>query len=92
MADEVSVTPLPADEDELRTFTEPHVAFSLAATDEGRRVIRVHFSLEPRPRRASPPGDDLELYGFFVTVTTTVPELLRAAEEWDRDRAPFPPR
>lgn len=91
-ADEVTVTPLPAHRGQLLRFTEPNLAFSLAATEEGRRAIRVHFSLEARPRWASPPGDDVDLYGFFVTVESTVAELARAVEEWERERALYPPR
>ena len=91
-AGEVRASPFPTDEEQLLVFTEPHLGFSLAAAAEGSRSVRVHFSLEARPRWAPPPGDDVDLYDLFVTVTTTVPELLRAVEEWDRDRARFPPR
>lgn len=91
-AGEVRAIPFPADEEQLLVFTEPNLGFSLAATAEGTRSVRVHFSFEARPGWSLPPGDDVDLYDFFITVTTTVPELLRAVEEWDRDRALFPPR
>lgn len=91
-AGEVSANAFPADEEQILVFTEPNLGFSLAATAEGSRSVRVHFSLEARPRWAPEPGEDGDLYDFFVTLTTTVPELLRAAEEWDSDRALFPPR
>lgn len=91
-AGEVKASPFPADEEHLLVFTEPNLGFSLAASAEVTRSVRVHFSLEAMPRWASASEDEVDLYGFFVTVTTTVPDLLRAAEEWDRDRARFPAR
>lgn len=91
-AGEVRASPFPADDEQLLVFTEPNLGFSLAATTEGARSVRVHFSLEAGPPWAPPPEVDADLYGFFVTVTATVAELTRAVEEWERERAPFPPR
>lgn len=91
-AGEVKASPSPAGEEHLVVFTEPNLGFSLAATTEGTRSVRVHFSLEARPLWAPPPGVDADLFGFFVTVSTTVADLTRAVEEWEREQARFPPR
>lgn len=91
-AGDVEASSFPADEEHLLVFTEPNLGFSLGATGEGTRQVRVHFSLEAAPSWATPPDADADLYEFFVTVSTTVGELARAVEEWDGERAAFPPR
>lgn len=91
-AGEVEAHPLPPDEDRLLAFTEPNLGFSLGSTGEGASQIRVHFSLEAAPPWSRPPEADAELYDFFVIVSTTVADLTRAVDEWDGERAAFPPR
>lgn len=91
-AGEVEARPFPADEEHLLAFTEPNLGFSLGATGEGTRQVRVHFSLEAAPPWPTSREADAELYEFFVVVSTTVGELTRAIEEWDGERAALPPR
>ncbi len=91
-AGEVEARPFPGDEERLLVFTEPNLGFSLAATGGGVRDVRVHFSLEAAPPWSNPPAPDAELYDFFVIVSTTVGDLTRAIDEWDGQRAAFPPR
>lgn len=88
----VGASPLPSGGEHLLVFAEPDLGFSLGATGDTRRSIRVHFSLEAAPPWLPPPGVDTDLYSFFVTVRTTVEQLAAAVEEWKRELALFPPR
>lgn len=72
------------------TFIEPVLAFSLAGRSAGAVVVRVHLSLE-----ASPPWrPDIEgdMVPYEVEIDLTEVELLRAADEWDRELLAFPAR
>ncbi|MGW0857902.1 WapI family immunity protein [Streptomyces sp. NPDC002690] len=72
-------------------FVEPVLAFSLADRGEGGLVLRVHLSLEARPpvRQGE---DEPDFYQYYVQVRTDAAGVLRAADEWDRALAAFPPR
>nr|WP_246315106.1 hypothetical protein [Kineococcus aurantiacus] len=74
----------PGDED-LPAFTEPNLAFSVAAVAGERTVLRVHLSAEAVARR---PGGR----GCGVPLSLGWADLLAAAEQWGRDLAPFPAR
>ncbi|MFE7186135.1 hypothetical protein ACFU80_29120 [Streptomyces erythrochromogenes] len=72
------------------TFTESVLAFSLASRSDGDVVVRVHLSLE-----ASPPWrPDIEgdMVPYDVEIELTEVELLRAANEWDRELLAYPDR
>ncbi|UAJ78244.1 hypothetical protein IT072_13310 [Leifsonia sp. ZF2019] len=66
-------------------FIEPNLAFELESVDEATATIAVEFFLE-----AAPPGTDGREVG--ITLALPIEELGRAAAEWERDIAPFPPR
>ncbi|MDB4953342.1 MAG: hypothetical protein JWO36_911, partial [Myxococcales bacterium] len=75
----------------LEIFTEPNIALSLAARNGEQVRVRFHLSLE-----AIPPwfGDDdrPDLFEYFVPLDTSIDELARAADDWERELAPFPER
>jgi hypothetical protein len=86
-AGRVAPTGAGAGEDDLLTFTEPCLAFGVAALDGDRVVVRVHLSLEAAPTRT---GD--ELYAYSVPVELSRADLDAAARAWAADIAPFPER
>ncbi|MEW1957169.1 hypothetical protein [Kineococcus sp. NPDC059986] len=74
-------------------FTEPNLAFSIAAVVGHETLLRVHLSAEAvsgRPgwtRETAP-----ELYAYTVPFRLHHDALRTAAQEWDRDVEAFPPR
>ncbi len=86
--DDVAPVEPTGDEDRLLRFTEPNLAFSLAARDERDVTLRVHLSLECRPAwSASSP-----LYEYAVELRLPREALHHAISQWDADLAPFPTR
>lgn len=89
-----SVQPSPfgtGQDEQLRVFTEPVVAFSLQERIEERVRIRVHFSLEALPpwlRGAGRP----DIFDFFVVLDLPAAELRQAADDWTLNLRQFPPR
>lgn len=82
-----------ADTADVLTFTEPNLAFSVAAVIGEDTVLRVHLSLEaaagrPDWTREDGPG----LYEYSVSLRLSRAQLLTAAAQWSHDIAPFPPR
>jgi hypothetical protein len=74
------------------SFLEPNLAFSLAAREGTRSVLRVHLSLEAAPPWL-PYDEDLdELHQYTLDLPCEDADLLRAATEWERELAPFPAR
>ncbi|MEE1820826.1 hypothetical protein PUR61_01200 [Streptomyces sp. BE20] len=72
------------------TFIEPVLAFSLAGRTDGAVRVRVHLSLEASP--PSRPDTEGDLAPYEVEIELTEAELLRAADEWDRELLAFPAR
>ncbi|MFJ4879553.1 hypothetical protein ACIP93_30735 [Streptomyces sp. NPDC088745] len=72
-------------------FTEPVLGFSQVRWHDGSGVLRVHLSREGAPPRRSQGGRP-EAPRYAIEIETDRDALLRAAEEWDRDLTPFPPR
>ena len=82
-----------APEEDLLAFTEPCLAFSLAARDEAGATVRVHLSLECAPPWLHQDGDDdVPLFAFFVAVTVPLDAVARAADDWSAGLARFPAR
>lgn len=77
------------EEDDLLTFTEPTLALSLLTFTEDEAVVRVHLSLEAAPPHVSDPTD---LYAFSVRLRLSLTALTAAADDWERELAPFPTR
>jgi hypothetical protein len=74
-------------------FTEPNLAFSVAATTGEETELRVHLSLEavsgkPGWTKDSGPG----LHECSVSLRLSRAQLLTSAAQWSHDIAPFPPR
>ena len=88
----VPVTAAP-DEDSagLLAFTEPNLGFSLAARTGDDLVLRVHLSIEsgPPPRTGDAPSD---LYAYSVPLRLRRADLRAAAQAWETDLTPYPPR
>lgn len=84
----VDATPPPGGDHRIE-FTEPNLALRLTRADGSRRDVEVRLSQEScppwAPRRA-------RFSGFTVTIRAGAAELLRAAEEWERELASFPQR
>ncbi|MGW2540540.1 WapI family immunity protein [Kitasatospora sp. NPDC001574] len=72
------------------TFIEPVLAFSLAGRTDGAVRVRVHLSLEASPPWR--PDTEGDLAPYEVEIELTEAELLRAADEWDRELLAFPAR
>lgn len=90
---EIQPTVSPSEDDGLLWFTEPNVAFSLAASGSPTMVVRVHLSLECAPLDRGPDSDSpLELYEYVVPISTTRAKLDAAADQWQADIASFPAR
>lgn len=90
----VPVTETPTEDSEnLLTFTEPNLRFSVGARREDSLVVCVHLSLESVPER---PGTGEEAsYGVTacsVPIRVGREGLLAAAQAWDEDNRPFPER
>ena len=93
-AGRVPVTEAPTqDSEELLTFTEPNLGFSVGARADDSLVVRVHLSLESVADR---PGAGEEApydsYAYTVPLRVGREELLAAAQAWDEDTRPFPER
>ncbi|WP_442906340.1 WapI family immunity protein [Kineococcus sp. NBC_00420] len=74
-------------------FTEPNLAFSVAAVDGEYTTLRVHLSLEAaagRPGWTTDPRPGI--YEYSVPLRVDRAQLLTAAEQWCSDLAPFPAR
>lgn len=76
-----------SDEERLLVFTEPNIAFSLAARSEGSAAVRVHLSLE-----SGPPSDEQELFDYFVVLELSMAALADAFSAWETELQPFPVR
>ncbi|QHT55911.1 hypothetical protein GXP71_07380 [Cellulomonas sp. H30R-01] len=81
-----------APEEDLLAFTEPCLAFSLAARDDSVATVRVHLSLECAPPWLHEAGGDAALFAFFVAVTVPLDGVRRAADDWSAALARFPAR
>ncbi|SNR50403.1 hypothetical protein SAMN06272737_1108 [Blastococcus mobilis] len=81
------------DSEELLTFTEPNLGFSVGARGDDSLVVRIHPSLESVADR---PGAGEEapynFYAYSVPLRVRREELLAAAQAWDEDTRPFPER
>jgi len=68
-------------------FTEPNLSFRVAEATDDAITIEVAFDLEFQPpwHRRRGAGDP-----FVVRLQSGPEQLLRAANEWDHERAPFP--
>ncbi|WP_101395542.1 WapI family immunity protein [Phycicoccus duodecadis] len=86
-----SAFPSDDDEERLQVFTEPNLAFSLAARSQARVTLRVHFSLESLPPRLRE-DRDLDLFDFFVPLNVREAEAQSAADALAADLAAFPAR
>jgi hypothetical protein len=90
----VSVIEAPnEDSEELLTFTEPNLGFSVGAREGDSLVVRVHLSLESVADRPGA-GEEApyDFYGYSVPLQLGREELLAAARAWDEDNGPFPER
>lgn len=69
-------------------FIEPNLTLSLVEYQDTDAVLRIGLDLEFSPpwRKHDRAGDP---YGILCRLSST--DLIRAAEEWDREIAPFPP-
>lgn len=81
----------------LLGFVEPNLGFSVASLDDEDVVLRVHLSLESAPplpdEHAVTEDAELgDLYAYHIAISMTRRELLAAADEWQRDIAPYPER
>lgn len=93
-AGRVPVSEAPTEDPEgVLAFTEPNLAFSVAARDDESLVVRVHLALESVGGR---PGADedaaCELDASIVPLRVGSEELLAAARAWEADLEPFPER
>lgn len=71
---------------EVRAFAEPNLALSVAAGRAEAVTVRFHFALESGPPWLA---DDADRVDFAVAVSTAPADLTRAAEEWERELAPY---
>ena len=76
-----------SDEERLLVFTEPNLAFSLAARTEDSVAVRVHLSLE-----SGPPSEEQELFDYFVVVDLSLSALADALRAWGAEMQAFPVR
>lgn len=79
------------DDEHLKAFTEPNLAFSLAARDDADAAIRVHLSHEARTPWPVGPADR-GLHDFYVVATVPLAEIVRAAGAWEEELSAFPAR
>lgn len=78
---------------DVLTFTEPNLAFSVAAVVGEEILLRVHLSLEAvtgKPGWTAQSGAGL--YEYSVPFRLGRGQLRTAAAQWNDDTAPFPPR
>lgn len=71
------------------TFTEPNLSFRLGRFADDVMVIDVDLDMEFQPSWRRLPG----MYAgdpFTLSLTTDAAQLRQAAEDWDRERGPFP--
>lgn len=90
----VPVTEAPTeDSEELLTFTEPNLGFSVGARQDDSLVVRVHLSLESVADRPGA-GEEApyDFYAYSVPLRVAREDLLAAAQAWDDDTRPFPER
>ncbi|WP_380176057.1 hypothetical protein ACFEMC_10390 [Kineococcus sp. DHX-1] len=74
-------------------FTEPNLAFSIAAVEGEHTVLRVHLSLEAEAARPGWTGGlSPRIYEYSISLRVDRAQLLAAAEQWRGDIAPFPAR
>lgn len=76
-----------SDEERLLVFTEPNIAFSLAARSEDSVTVRAHLSLESGPQ-----SEDGELFDYFVPLELTSKALVDAIVDWETALRAFPVR
>lgn len=76
-------------ESPMLMFTEPNLAFDLAARDDREATIRVYFSVESQPPWDELPG---EVYEHHVPVRLSLDDVARAADDWHRELQAFPAR
>ncbi|WP_322779944.1 hypothetical protein [Frankia sp. Cas4] len=89
---QVTRSPAPdEDADDVLSFTEPNLAFSLHERDLHTAHLRLHLSAE-----AAPPwtAQDARWHwsAFYLPLHLGIDEIRDAAEQWERDLAPFPTR
>lgn len=81
------------DSEELLTFTEPNLAFSVGAREGDSLVVRVHLSLESvADRPGAGEGAPTTSTAYSVPLRVGREELLAAAQAWGEDNRPFPER
>jgi hypothetical protein len=79
--------------DDVLSFTEPNLAFSLDGQDAGSARIRVHLSAEAAPPWVDEGEDTRGCWGAFcLSLHVGLGEVRDAAECWERELAAFPPR
>lgn len=76
-----------SDEERLLVFTEPNLAFSLAARSEESVTVRAHLSLE-----SGPVSGESELFDYFVPLELTSKVLVDAIGDWEMVLRAFPVR
>ena len=77
------------DEEVLKAFIEPNLAFSLASREAGNLRLRVHLSLESLPPWLR---GQVDLYEYFIELDVTLADLAAAIASWDAKLAEFPQR
>ena len=81
------------DSEELLTFTEPNLGFSVGAREGDSIVVRVHLSLESvADRPGVGKGAHHDFHAYSVPLRAGRLQLLAAAHAWDEDNGPFPER
>ena len=89
----VPVTEAPTEDSEnLLSFTEPNLGFSVRARQDDSLVVRVHLSLECVADRPGAEEEPYDFYGYSVPLRVRREDLLAAAQAWDDDIRPFPER
>jgi hypothetical protein len=87
----VQPSAFPSEDDErLLVFTEPNLAFSLAAREQGGLTIRVHFSVESLPPWLH--DHDMDMFDFFVSLNVDKAALQSAIQAWASELTAFPAR
>ncbi|GAB3216280.1 hypothetical protein GCM10027586_07850 [Kineococcus gypseus] len=91
---QIEATAQPHEDDgSLLTFTEPNLAFSVAAVLGTQTLLRVHLSLEALPQDLPWTGrDGPALHEYSVPLTLERAQLRAAAAQWQDDLTPFPAR
>lgn len=81
------------DSEDLLTFTEPNLGFSVGARGGDSLVVRVHLSLESVADRPGA-GEEApyDFYAYSIPLQVGREQLLDAAKAWDEDNRPFPER